>query len=144
MTEIGTICRVLPVDPGTPAALVLVTGVDESTQSAAVTLLSPDMELGGSADAVIAPDDSGLAYALLAESDIFGYVWTSQLDRALARLDGQIVDANSALRNGDYVGRAVGGPPILERSDPRWNFKLHELERLQSLSADCTRQLMES
>jgi len=118
--------------------------VDKSTQSAAVTLLSPDTEFGSSADIVIASEDSGLAYTLLAEADIFGYVWCAQLDRALSRLDSQIVDAVSALRHGDYVGRAVAGPPILDRSDPRWNFKLHELTRLQNLSADCTRQLLES
>lgn len=102
------------------------------------------MEFGGSADIVIASEDSGLAYTLLAESDIFGYVWCTQLDRALARVDSRIVDAVSALRECDDVGCAVAGPPILERSDPRWNFKLQELARLQSLSADCTRQLVES
>ncbi len=144
MTEIGTIYRALPADPGPPAALVLVTSVDESTQSAAVTLLSPDMEFGASTDIVIATEDSGLAYELLAESDIFGYVWTTQLDRPLARLDQQIVDAVSALRQGDYVGRTIAGPPILDRSGPRWDFKLHELARLQSLSADCTHRLLES
>jgi hypothetical protein len=50
-----------------------------------VTLLSPDMEFGGSADIVIASEDSGLAYTLIAESDVFGYVWCAQLDRALSR-----------------------------------------------------------
>ncbi len=134
----------MPVAAGPPAALVLVTSVDESTQSATVTLLTPDVEFGASADIVIGPEDSGLAYTLLAESDIFGYVWCTQLDRVLARLDSKIVDAVSALRQGDYVGSAVAGPPILERRDPRWNFKLHELARLQNLSADCTRQLLGS
>jgi hypothetical protein len=41
------------MSPGSPAALVLVTGVDESTQSAAVTLLSPDLEFGANTDIVI-------------------------------------------------------------------------------------------
>ena len=143
MTEVGTICRALPMSPGSPAALVLVTGVDESTQSAAVTLLSPDLELGANTDIVITSEDSGLAYALLAESDIFGYVWSAQLDRTLAQVGGQIVDAISALRQGDYVGCSVAGPPVLDRSDPRWNFKLTELERLRELTAHCTRQLVD-
>jgi hypothetical protein len=129
--------------PGSPAALVLVTGVDASAQSAEVTLLSPDMELGGNTDIVIGPEDSGLAYALLAESDIFGYVWSAQLDRALAHVSGPLVAAISALRQGNCVDKQVGGPPILERGDPRWEFKLSELERLQGITAHCTGQLVD-
>lgn len=143
VTDIGAICRAQPMDPGPPCALVLVTAVDESTQSVAVTLLSPDMELGGSADIVITREDSGLAYELLAESDVFGYVWRVQLDRVLGCVDQQVVDAISALRQDDWVGRPVAGPPILERSDPRWSFKLSELERLQALTAHCSRQLVD-
>lgn len=143
MTELGTICRALPMSShASPAALVLVTSVDESTQSAAVTLLSPDMELGGNTDIVISPEDSGLAYALLAESDIFGYVWSAQLDRTLTQVSGQIVDAISELRQGNYAGYTAG-PPVLDRSDPRWNFKLSELERLQGITSHCTRQLVD-
>lgn len=141
--EIGGIYRAVPMDPGTPAALVLVTGIDRATQSLAVTLLSPDLEFGTSVDLVVRPDDTGLTYALLAESDIFGYVWVAQLDRQLGRVDPSVLEALSALRDDGVVDVGIAGPPVVERSDPRWSFKLNELKRLQSLTAHCTRELID-
>jgi hypothetical protein len=141
--DIGGIYRAVPMDPGTPAALVLVTALDGPTQSLTVTLLSPDVELGTSEDLFLRPEDTNLAYALLAESDIFGYVWVVQLDRQLGRVDSSVVEALTALGDDDAVDLPNAGPPVVERSDPRWNFKLHELKRLQSLTSHCTRELID-
>ena len=141
--EIGGIYRAVPMDPGAPAALVLVTAVDGATQSRTVTLLSPDLEFGISADLVLLPEDTDLGYALLAESDIFGYVWAVQLDRQLGRVDSSVLEALTALRDDDAVELPVAGPPVVERSDPRWDFKLHELKRLRSLTSHCTRELID-
>lgn len=145
MTDIesGGIYRSVPMDPGTPAALVLVTAIDEVSQSLSVTLLSPDLEFGTSADLVLKSEDTGLAYALLAESDIFGYVWIVQADRKLGHVDASVLEALSALRDEDAVGHPVAGPPVVVRGDPRWSFKLQELQRLQSLTAHCTRELID-
>ncbi|MCA0306405.1 MAG: hypothetical protein LCH87_03385 [Actinobacteria bacterium] len=141
--ELGDIYRCVPMDPGTPAALVLVTAIDEATQSVGITLLSPDVEFGTSADLLLSKQDTGLAYALVAESDIFGYVWIVQLDRKLGHVDGPVLDALSALREEEPVDHPIAGPPALQRSDPRWSFKLQELKRLQSLTAHCTRELID-
>ena len=135
--ELGGIYRCVPMDPGTPAALVLVTAIDEATQSVGITLLSADVEFGTSADLLLSKQDTGLAYALVAESDIFGYVWIVQLDRKLGYVDGPVLDALSALRDEEPVDHPIAGPPALQRSDPRWSFKLQELKRLQSLTAHC-------
>lgn len=70
MIDVGGIYRTRAVDPGIPSALVLVTDVDDTTRSVAVTLLSPDIELGSSVDLLVAGDDIGRAYDVLVQSDI--------------------------------------------------------------------------
>ncbi|MFV8053898.1 hypothetical protein [Mycobacterium sp. 48b] len=141
--EIGVIYRALAMDRDTPAALVLVTDFDETTQSLGVTLLSPDVEFGSSTDLVLSGEEIGRTYDLLAESDIFGYVWVVQLDRRIGRVGAEVLEALAALREDDAVDRPVAGPPVVDRSDPRWNFKLQELKRLQSVTADCTREMID-
>lgn len=141
--KLGGIYRAGPMDPGDRPALVLVTAVDDTTQSVSVTLLSPDVELGTSSDLILAPGMTGLSYALLAESDIFGYLWFVQLDRALGRVGDAVLRSLAALRDDDVVNHVVAGPPLVEQSDPRWNFKLRELARLQTLTAHCTRELVD-
>jgi len=141
--EIGGIYRAVAMDRDTSAALVLVTDFDKTTQSVTVTLLSPDVEFGSSADLVLSGEEIGRTYDLLAESDIFGYMWVVQLDRCIGRIDAQVLEALSALRDEDVVERPVAGPPVVDRSDPRWNFKIHELKRLQRLTTDCTRELID-
>ena len=141
--EVGGVYRaVAPGHDEAAAALVLVTGVDEATQSVEVTLLSPDLEFGSSLDLVLTGDEIGRGYDLLVESDVFGYVWASQLDRWIGRVDAGLLAALGGLRAGGVVGRAVGGPAVVGRSDPRWEFKQQELRRLQILSADCTSALV--
>lgn len=146
MSFVGGIYRIDPMDVGAPSALVLVTGFDESTQSLGVALLSPDMELGGSLDLALDTTETGLAYNVLAESDIFSYAWVAQINSArgeLGRVGQEVLESLDALRNDEKVGRSVAGPPTIERSDPRWAFKLRELGRLQALTAAATRQLID-
>ena len=146
MSFIGGIYRIDPMDVETPSALVLVTGFEESTQSLSVTLLSPDMELGGSLDLALDTTETGLAYNVLAESDIFSYAWVAQINSVrgeLGRVGQAVLASLDALRNDEKVGHAVAGPPIIERSDPRWAFKLSELSRLQAVTAATTRQLID-
>lgn len=140
--EIGGIYRAVARGHDT-AALVLVTGLDNEAECLAVTLLSPDIEFGSSTDLLLLGEETGRPYHLLAESDVFGYVRTTQLDRLIGRVGSQVLEALSALRTGDAVDHPVGGPPVVDRSDPRWGFKLQELERLQGLTADCTRELID-
>lgn len=141
--EIGGIYRAVAMDRDTPSALVLVTAFDQSTQSLTVTLLSPDIEFGSSTDLVLSGAEIGRAYDLLVESDIFGYAWVVQLDRRLGRVDSQVLEVLAALREEKAIDRPVAGPPVVGRDDPRWNFKLQELKRLQALTADCTRELID-
>jgi len=141
--EIGGIYRVVAMDRDTPSALALVTDIDEATQSATVALLTPDLEFGTSTDLALSSDETGRAYALLIESDIFGYVWYVQLDRHITSVNSDVLSALRALRANEAVDRRIAGPPVAGRSDPRWAFKLQELHRLQMLSNACTRELID-
>ncbi|GAB3602516.1 hypothetical protein [Microbacterium aureliae] len=141
--EIGGIYRAVAMDRDTPSALVLVTDFDDATQSLTVTLLSPDIEFGSSTDLLLSGNEIGRTYDLLAESDIFGYAWVVQLDRRVGRVEPSLLTTLIALRAEEAIDRPVAGPPVIGRGDPRWNFKLEELKRLQRLTADCTRELID-
>lgn len=127
--RVGGIYR---LDPG---VLVLVTGREPITRSLSVTLLSPDIELAASTDLRLSPADTGLAYEVLAQTDVFGYAQADQIDSVrgeLGRVTQAVLESLHALRNDEALGHQVAGPPITERSDPRWAFKLSELGRLQA------------
>lgn len=115
---------------GGRTALVLVTGLGQGGL-AAVTLLSPDLEFGGALDLPLAPADTGAQYGLLVESDLAGYVDPERLGPELGRVATAVLRALQALRDDDVVGWQAAGPPVLDRADPRWRWKLGELGRLR-------------
>jgi len=134
MIDVGGVYRARAVDPGIPSALVLVTDVDDTTRSVAVMLLSPDIELGSSVGLLVAGDDIGRAYDVLVQSDIFGRLPAGQLDRRVAAVGPNVLDALSAMREDRAIDHAVAGPPVLTREDPRWDFKIEELRRFHLLT----------
>ncbi len=139
---VGDIWRV--VSEGVHSVLALVTSTREWGYTG-VTLLSPDVCFGSSADIFLPAWMIGRGYDLLAESDIFGYVWTSQLDRYICHVGGRAPEAVASLSAGDAVSWPTGGPPISGRNDPRWQFKLNELRRFQDVSllaSDCVSTLL--
>ncbi len=73
----------------------------------------------------------------------FGYLWFVQFDRALGRVSHDLLESLAALCDENAVGHPVAGLPLVERSDPRWDFKLQELARLQQLTAHATRELVD-
>lgn len=129
--EIATVYRARAVDPDTASALVVVTGVDDATQSVAVTLLSPDLEFGSSTDLVVSGARIGRSYDLLAQSDIFGYVQAAQLDRRIGHVGRDLCEALGAPTRSSsrrWPDRRYCG------DDPRWAFTLRALARLQRLT----------
>lgn len=139
--RVGGMYRAVPPFGDGPAALVLVTGADNGGRSAAVTLLSPDVQFGTSADILI-PAGAGRPYVLLAQSDVFGWVWTTQLDRQVGSVPDTNLDVLSALRDNDQPAGVTAGPPVLTRDDPRWRFKADELVRLHAVTFACVRELV--
>jgi hypothetical protein len=141
---VGQIRRALPMDPGSPPALILVIGTDVAPSTVTVALLSPDIELATDRDMMLDQADTGLPYALLAQSDVFGYIWAVQLDAWLADAPTAVVDAIAQSASGGASGHITpAGSPVLSGEDPRWRFKEAELARLTALSTECTEQLLE-
>ena len=142
----GGIYRLVAPKNGIPAALVLVTGMEHDWQGdiAFVTLLSPDVEFGSSTDILATKHEIGRPYDLLIETDIFSYAWRTQLDRLIVPVEDAILRAVADMRDSNEITMSIGGPPILHRSDPRWTFKLQELDRLQALTSDCVTSLIDA
>ncbi|WP_412903433.1 hypothetical protein [Aeromicrobium sp. 179-A 4D2 NHS] len=123
--------------------MVLVTGDFIGVATRAVTLLSPDVEFATPADLLLPRAGSLRPYDLLVESDIFGYVWTDQLDRRLGAVDDGLMNDLTAVRLDESTSRGPAGPPLLNRDDPRWAFKEAELARLRVLTSDCAGYLID-
>lgn len=118
---VGALCRATRGE-ATPR-LVLVTGnCDDSSHGSLlrVRLLSNEVEMATSDDADVPGSRSGRPYDLIAH-DFPGYVLASDLGDPVA-----LVDLSQRLRR-------CQSPPLTRRTDPRWAWKLSELEALQAL-----------
>ncbi len=133
------------MDPEGRPVLVMVTGGGDE-QAHPVVLLSPDAGLGGDRDLFLAPEDTGLPYEVVAQADVFGYVWAVQLDPPLGTTPPPLLAAVEGLQRAEPDRPAPdsrAGPPIATRADPRWRHKEQELMRLQAVAGDCARQLVD-
>jgi len=142
----GEIRKVLPMDLGAPPALVLVMGVAGSELAHPVVLLTPDLALGGDRDLALWPEDTGLPYAVAAQADVFGYVWTVQLEPPIGVVSEPVLAAIAGLQRPDPEPPAPdqrAGPPIVSPADPRWAYKEQELARLTAVAGDCAHQLVD-
>jgi hypothetical protein len=109
-------------------------------------LVSPDTDFGGDRDLLLGPTETGLPYDVLVQAELVGYAWTTQLDTVYSVLDDRWVDAVQQLQvddGGTPEPDLRAGPPIVNATDARWQFKLTELSRLQSLTGPCTEQLID-
>ena len=127
------------VDGVERSALTVVTDYDGVV--ATVALCSPDVEFGSSSDVVL-PAGESFGYALLLQSDIYGYVWDDQLSAKVGTVPLNVYSVFDGLRRGECDAVDVAGPPIVRKSDPRWKFKRDELERLNVLKESCTNYLV--
>ncbi|UXA14087.1 hypothetical protein KXD97_10065 [Mycobacterium sp. SMC-8] len=142
--SIGSICRAEPMDRSADNVLVLVVDSDPRSYSFTVVLLTPDVELATDKDVYLSVEATGLPYALAAQTDVFGYVWNVQL-KTIGSLPGEMVrELFSRNPPMDTIpDEFKAGPPLDSPSDPRWANKIAELDRLNAVTGDCTRQLIE-
>ena len=107
--------------------------------AAAVLLLTNEAEMATDADFLLPPSATGLPYALLAQTDLYGTVWADQLRPPIGYVAPgalRVAWGLPASAEDDSPGR---GMPLRGRLDPRWDFKVSELGELQRLTRDCTR-----
>jgi hypothetical protein len=129
---------------GFESRLVLVVAVDQRYEFSEVLLIHTYREQATSADAVFFPNEVGTHYPIVVETDIRGFVRTVQIGVAVAKLSNDEMDVINAVIAGD--GEAVSldksGMQISGPADPRWEFKLGEIEALNRLSDNCTSVLL--
>jgi hypothetical protein len=123
--EAGSVC--LLTAPGAHR-LVLVTSWGDGL--AQVCLLTNELELAGGRDRLLSEQASGLPYALLAELDLQGPCWISDLE-PLQAIDLELLAAEPS------------GMPLVSRQDGRWQWKLQELAELHRLCGPCLRELLD-
>lgn len=128
----GQIRRLEPMDyDSAPRRLVLVTDVDMENAFATVVLLSPEVDSGSDIDRLAVRGRTGLAYDLLALTDVVGPAWFVQLH-------GLVADAG--LRLNDLP---PAGVQLRDDRDARWSWKEQELEEFIQLTGECRRQLLD-
>lgn len=120
---------------------VLVVSVDSSDGMCEVLLLHNIVEYITDFDILISRAESGLPYALVAQLDIRGVVWTIDLGQALGTLSDDlgrfsiVAAANEDLRTGR--GLKLSGP-----LDPRWQFKREEGLAMAEIAESCTAAML--
>lgn len=144
--QAGQIWRALAMDRTDASALTLVLDIDEDSHHATVALLTPDIELAGSRDFLLLGNDTGAGYDLAAQTELVSSVWVVQLDAYIGEAPvEQLNTIHEMVEDGEFSPQRtrLAGPPVVEPNDPRWTFKRTELRRLQTLSSECVRQLID-
>ena len=141
---VGAVCVAEPMDRSADNILVLVVGSEPESYSFTVVLLTPDIELATDRDVFLPSDATGLPYELAAQTDIFGYVWSVQL-KPIGSVPSELVRGLFHHNPAEHAiaSEFKAGPRLDSPADPRWVNKIAELDRLNAVSGDCTRQLIE-
>jgi len=108
-----------------------------------VMLLHSEVEMMTDADVLINPEDSGALYALVAQTDMVGVVWTVDLLSAVGHVHAdidrfeltQVQSGDSGLDTSTRLGGVLDG---------RWRFKKDEGRAIAEISASCLAGLLEN
>lgn len=139
------LARSLPPSSNTQR-LVLVLDVHQELNHAEVCLLSNEADMMSDFDVLLPRDETGLPFDLVAEFDLVAPVFIIQTTDLLGRMASEslIEDLRSASsRDFSNIRPGVRGLPIRGQEDPRWIFKEEELSDLQTLSRECTSDIVE-
>ena len=131
--RVGQIRLALP-DRGS-AVTVLIIEVDDG--SVRGLLCGEDWPLATETDAVLEPWQSGCPGRLLVHGDVSAAILNRRLSRVLGAITPEIVE-RIVLRglHRDFDTHDLGrGRPILDRDDPRWEWKLEQLTRVRGVRA---------
>jgi len=142
----GDVRQVDPVVTGSgDRRLALVLRIDSEREAAEIMLVHPYEEMATSADVIVAPASTSLAYTIVAETDIRGVVWLTQLGRSAGRLLEDALQQVGLVAANDpgAAGPGLRGQRLAGPLDARWDFKLSEVEQIQELAGDCTAHLLE-
>jgi hypothetical protein len=118
---------------------VLVSRVQQATQTATIYLATDVVEAATDFDLIAHPAESGAPFVLAIEAELYGPVFIEQLVEALGRLSEDCVAAfTAALRtDGESLDGYRVGFPLGDDTDPRRQFKRDELQALEALVGEC-------
>ena len=142
----GDICRVeaMPGWETEPRLAVVMRTHSGPVDYAEILLAHPRQEMAGSHDAVLDPDDTGLAHQLVVQPFLRGSVWQMQLTQLLGRVPQDLMRGIGQLYRPEGPPPEVRtGSPDPDSSDARRRFKDSEREALQALYGDCADAMLD-
>lgn len=109
-----------------------------------VTLVSDEVDNATHRDVLVQPEESGLSYPVIVETDLCVPVWNSQLDGPAGKLTDRFSFLLRPQPDLDEVVPALVGSSIESWFlDPRWDWKENELSEANSLSGACYAKLVD-
>jgi hypothetical protein len=141
--EPGELSVASVVDPAdgliTFSRIVAVLEHDESTRTVGIQLATNEIEQATDLDLIAEPTDTGAPFALAIQSELYGPLFTEQLQGIVGRItdEQRQATAGALLTDGESLDADRTGAPLSGPDDPRREFKERELDELDQLVAEC-------
>lgn len=125
--------------------LILVVSVDQARSFARCILLDSEVDVSTDLDLFLSANVSGLPFDMIAQSDLDGPIWFSQLGEPLGHVEERLVEALVDFQHDRFRSEFDGlrGLPMSGPLDPRWLRKERELVDLHSLTNGCLMFLLD-
>jgi len=135
----GEIRAAQPMDGEGGARLLLVLDVDPDHEWANAMLLSNLIEAATSNDVRLDPRDTGLRFAVLAETDVVGPLFVAQFGPRLGVVSDEDLRTLQLVQRGDdlEVLSTRRGLPVRSRRESRALWKGLELQTMHDLGGEC-------
>jgi hypothetical protein len=100
-------------------------------------LCGDECDLATETDSVLEPRATGCPRRLLVHGDLAGAILTTRLEQLMGSVSHELVQRILLRGRGlDFHSTDLGrGRPILDDSDPRWDWKLEKLKQLRRVRA---------
>ena len=144
--RVGDIWRVeaMPGWETQPRAAVVLRVHSGPVDFAQILLAHTCVEMATTDDAILEPDDTGLAHQLVVQPFLRGSVWQMQLTQLLGRVPHRLMKGIGQLYSPERPPEAVRtGAPDPGSSDARRRFEDSEREALQALYGDCADAMLD-
>ena len=142
----GVVGELVVADGGHNPRVFLITSADSTTRTLGVMLATNAVEMATDLDMLIGAAESGAAYDLVVQAELYGQVFPEQLRKLVGKIDeATTLQASESLKSdgASLAERPMAGPPLVYGDDPRRAFKHEELEDLRAICSECRRFLID-
>lgn len=142
LPEPGEFRVAIPMDrsPGERARVVLLFEVElDDDPWANAFLVGDTVDVAAAADVRLEPEETGLPFPALVETDVPGPLFLVQLGPPLGRVEPELLDRLMRVASGEpdpYLDPRRG-LPLFDRRDARWAWKDRELAEMHALAYPC-------